>query len=93
MEELNGRFRREEGFAIARNSTARNKDLSLAAKGLYILIGSFLSANTPNVTKEFLMGQCREKEEVFDLAWNELLGAGYLKIHEHPDKVVYELFI
>ncbi len=91
MGELNGKFRGEEGFAIAKNSLARNKKLSLAAKGLYILIGSFLPVNRPNVTKEFLMEQCQEKEKVFDLAWNELLKTGYLKIHVYPDTVVYEL--
>lgn len=91
MEEMNGKFREEEGFAIARNSMARNKNLSLEAKGLYILICSFLSADKPDITKEFLVGQCREKKKAFDSAWNELLNMGYLKIHDYPDEIIYEL--
>ncbi len=80
----NGTFRKKKGFTMASNSVIRNSSLSLKAKGLYTLIQSYITCESLEVTKAFLIKQCTEGEKAFDGAWNELKRSGYLKIHLYP---------
>ena len=38
-----GVFRSKKGFTVVQNSVTRNKELSLKAKGLYMLIQSYIT--------------------------------------------------
>lgn len=85
MNKINGAFRKKQGFTITSNSAARDKKLSFKAKGLYLLIQSYITLPNFDLTKTFLMTQCEEGERAFDSAWNELKHKGYLKLHLYPD--------
>ena len=80
----NGTFRKKQSFAMASNSAIRDKKLSLKAKGLYTLIQSYITLDTLQLTKSFLMDFCPEKETAFNSAWDELKKQGYLKMHILP---------
>jgi len=89
----NGTFRKKQSFAMASNGAIRDKKLSLKAKGLYTLIQSYITLDTLQLTKSFLMDFCSEKETAFNSAWDELKKSGYLKMHVLPAKkgrFVYE---
>jgi hypothetical protein len=80
----NGTFRKKKGFTITGNSMTRDKALSLKAKGLYLLIMSYITYEEKPLTKKFLMGECEEGKKAFDSAWNELKSKGYLKQYLQP---------
>lgn len=80
----NGTFRKKKGFTMASNSVIRNQNISLKAKGLYTLIQSYITCESLEVTKAFLVKQCMEGDKAFDTAWNELKKSGYLKMHLYP---------
>lgn len=65
-----------------RNDIARCSALSLKAKGLYMLIETYIEDG--EIKKSLLMNQCKEGERGFDSAWNELKHKGYLKLHVYP---------
>ena len=82
----NGSFRKKAGFTIAGNSLVRDSKLSLKAKGLYLLIMSYITLDSLDLTKMFLLKKCSEGEKAFNSAWNELKETGYLKAHFTPGK-------
>ena len=82
----NGSFKKKTGFTITGNALVRDKNLSLKAKGLYLLIMSYITLDELDLTKTFLQKMCSEGAKAFCSAWNELKEAGYLKVHMMPSK-------
>lgn len=66
------------GFTLGCNHALRNKGLSLAAKGLYLVISSFCGMPGWRLSKNQLAAYC-ESRYALEKAWHELLQAGYLK--------------
>lgn len=66
------------GFTMAYNPILRDKTLSLTAKGLYLVITSFIGMPRWNLTKGTLAKYC-ESRYALEKAWRELQAAGYLK--------------
>lgn len=85
MEE-NGRFRNRNGFTVTGNTLTRDSSVSLKAKGLYLLIMSYITYQNISLTKSFLLKQCKEGKKCFDSTWDELKEAGYLKAYFMPSK-------
>ncbi|WP_312279736.1 hypothetical protein [Oscillibacter sp.] len=79
-----GVFRKKKGFTISSNSAIRDANLSLKARGLYVLIQSYITLETIDLTKTYLVKHCNEGDTAFDSAWNELKKNGYLKVHIYP---------
>ena len=78
-----GYFRSKSGFTSVQNTVAKNKDLSLKAKGLYLVIQAHITLPDSTFTKSFFFNQVCEGEKAFESCWNELKEAGYLKTHIH----------
>ncbi len=74
---------KQKGFTIAVNNAVRDDGLSLRAKGLYVLIRSYITMEGFELTKAFLMQRCMEGEKAFNSSWEELKKKGYLKIHQY----------
>lgn len=75
-----GHFRRKtNNFSIVSNSVIRDDQISLKAKGLYVLIQSYITMENFTLYKSFLKSKCSEGVRAFDSAWKELKEAGYLK--------------
>lgn len=91
----NGIFKKKIGFTQAGNTLTRDKGLSLRAKGLYLLIMSYITFENISLTKSFIFSRCTEREKAFESIWNELKAAGYLKVYLQPSskgwQVEYEL--
>ena len=92
----NGSFRKKAGFTIAGNGVVRDTKLSMKAKGLYILIMSYITMENLQLTKTLLQKKCFEGTKAFNSAWDDLKEAGYLKVHMKPGgkrgwQVEYEL--
>ncbi len=91
----NGVFRRKNGFTIAGNTLTRDIKLSLKAKGLYLLIMSYITFENFTLTRSFIYSKCSEGEKAFSTAWDELKERGYLKVYLRPTsngwKAEYEL--
>jgi hypothetical protein len=70
-------------FCFLPNSVAQDKNLSLEAIGLYLLIESCINDAVFDYDhyKPALMSRCKEDSDIFDSAWKELKKAGYLKQH------------
>lgn len=66
------------GFTIGYNCILRDKSLSLTAKGLYLVISSYVGMPDWALTKRELAKVCGTNYAM-DKAWCELLTAGYLK--------------
>lgn len=80
-----GKFRRKIGFSAVSNAVAMDSNLSLKAKGLYLLIQTYITIPGFTLYKNYLMSQCKERESAFDSAWNELKRNGYLKQYKMQD--------
>ena len=76
-----GSFRRKSGFTIVQNSIARDKNISMKAKGLYLIIQSYITMPDKVWLKTDFMNMVQESQKAFDSAWNELKESGYLKVH------------
>ena len=75
------------------NTLIRDQRLSLRAKGLYILIESFITIPGFTLYKGYLMKQCTEGSRAFDSAWKELKECGYLiqyKMRQGSNRFYYE---
>lgn len=82
-----GSFRTKQiPFTQVPNTLIRDKNISLKAKGLYMLIQSYITIPNFILYKSYLMKQCTEGEKAFDSAWSELKKAGYLKQYKYKDK-------
>lgn len=66
------------GFTMAYNPVLRDKTLSLTAKGLYLVISSFIGMPRWSLTKGTLAKYC-ESRYALEKAWRELQDSGYLK--------------
>lgn len=90
----NGRIiKRENKYTQISNDAIRDECLSLKAIGLYSKINSYLTIPDWDLYKVFLMRKCKEGEDAFDTAWNELKTMGYLvqhKIRDENGKYCYE---
>jgi hypothetical protein len=91
----NGSFRKKGGFTITGNTVTRDQNLSLKAKGLYLLISSYITMDTLDLTKGFILSKCKEGNKAMNSAWIELKKSGYLKVYMRPVngswQVEYEL--
>lgn len=66
------------GFTMGCSYALRSKGLSLAAKGLYLVISSFCGMPGWRLSKSQLVQFC-ESRYALEKAWHDLLEAGYLK--------------
>ncbi|MCQ2969647.1 MAG: DUF6017 domain-containing protein [Clostridium sp.] len=76
-----GCFRAKKGFTVVQNNIARDHRLSLKAKGLFLLIQSYISMPDKEWKKEEFLKMTVEGKSAFDNAWKELKDFGYLKIY------------
>lgn len=67
------------------NVLIRDQQLSLRAKGLYVLIESYITIPDFVLYKWYLQKQCTEGQRAFDSAWKELKDAGYLVQYKMRD--------
>lgn len=67
-----GFFRNKVPFVPISQVVAKDKELSLKAKGLYLLIQSYITIPNFKLYKSYLMSVCVEGQCSFDSAWNEL---------------------
>jgi hypothetical protein len=82
-----GTFRTKQiPFTQVPNTVIRDKNLSMKAKGLYMIIQSYITIPNFILYKSYLMKQCVEGEKSFDTAWSELKRMGYLKQYKFRDK-------
>ena len=77
-----GFFRNKVPFVPISQVVAKDKEISLKAKGLYLLIQSYITIPNFKLYKSYLMSVCVEGQCSFDSAWNELKEKGYLKIYK-----------
>lgn len=77
-----GFFRNKVPFVPISQVVAKDKELSLKAKGLYLLIQNYITIPNFKLYKSYLMSVCVEGQCSFDSAWNELKEKGYLKIYK-----------
>lgn len=73
-------------FCSVPTSVAQDKNLSLKAKGLYLLIQSCIEDPEFDFIhfKPALKDKCKEDNEAFDSTWKELKKAGYFKQYRIP---------
>ena len=77
-----GFFRNKVPFVPISQVVAKDKEISLKVKGLYLLIQSYITIPNFKLYKSYLMSVCVEGQCSFDSAWNELKEKGYLKIYK-----------
>lgn len=89
-----GKFRKKRvNFSMVSNIAIRDENLSLKAKGLYVLIQSYISLEDFTLYKGFLQSKCIEGERAFSSAWKELKTQGYLiqyKLKDENNRYYYE---
>lgn len=76
-----GCFRSKNGFTVVQNTISRDKTISMKAKGLYLVIQSYITMPDKQWKKDEFFDFVGEGRKAFDSAWNELKNAGYLKTH------------
>lgn len=76
-----GFFRSKKGFTVVQNEITRDVNISLKAKGLYLVIQAYISMPDKKWTKEDFRNLTKEGKKAFDSAWKELKDFGYLKVH------------
>ena len=77
--------RSKKGFTVVQNEITRDTHISLKAKGLYLVIQTYISMPNKKWTKEDFRNLTKEGKKAFDSAWKELKDFGYLKVHFMPD--------
>ena len=80
-----GFFRSKSGFTVVQNASTRDRNLSLKAKGLYLVIQSYITMPDKQWKKEDFLGMSLEGEKAFESAWVELKEAGYLHVHFYAE--------
>lgn len=80
-----GYFRSKQGFTVVQNAVTRDKQISLKAKGLYLVIQSYITLPDKKWMKSEFMNMVSEGKAAFDNAWNELKNNGYLHVHIFSD--------
>lgn len=76
---INGAFKRKTGFTVVQNGITEDLNVSMKAKGLYLIIQSKITQPNKNWLKKDFEKKICEGEKAFDAAWNELKEKGYLK--------------
>ena len=76
-----GAFRKKNGFTVVQNTIARDKRISMKAKGLYLIIQSYITMPDREWKKDDFTKMVAEGKSAFDSAWKELKDAGYLKVY------------
>ena len=76
-----GAFRKKNGFTIVQNTIARDERISMKAKGLYLIIQSYITMPDREWKKDDFTKMVSEGKGSFDSAWKELKDAGYLKVY------------
>ena len=81
MSKVNHGFRKGKSgeFAYVSNDVLKNEKLSLEAKGLYAYIQSYVCGSDIELSKQFLLKNCIDDEEVLNKSWSELKEAGFIK--------------
>lgn len=77
----NGRIRNKIGFTAASNAVIKDRNLSLKAKGLYMVIQRLITIPSFTLYLNTLKKECKEGEWAFNAAWKELKDNGYLVQH------------
>lgn len=82
-----GTFRNTtDPFTMVQNTVIEDKNLSLKAKGLYLIIKHYITIPNFKLNKGYLITLSKEGERAFDSTWKELKDAGYLKQHRLKGK-------
>lgn len=76
-----GCFRKKNGYTVVQNTISRDKRLSMKAKGLYLIIQSYITMPDKQWHKSDFMNMVSEGKAAFNSAWDELKENGYLKIY------------
>lgn len=76
-----GVIRHKPGFTAVQNTVARDENLSLRAKGLFLVIQADITIPNKVCKKSDFFNKACEGEKAFESAWNDLKEAGYLKTH------------
>ena len=76
-----GVIRYKAGFTAVQNTVARNDNLPLRAKGLFLVIQAHITIPDRVFKKSDFFNMVCEGEKAFESAWNDLKEAGYLKTH------------
>lgn len=84
-----GFFRSKKGFTVVQNEITKDANISLKAKGLYLVIQAYISMPDRKWKKEDFRNLTKEGKKAFDSAWKELKDFGYLKVHFMPDNGVW----
>lgn len=91
---MNGDFRRtQDPFTMVNNTVIEDKNLSMKAKGLYLIIKHYITIPNFTLNKSYLMSLSKEGERAFESGWKELKDAGYLiqyRLKGEDGKWVYE---
>lgn len=77
----NGCFRVKKGFTVVQNNIARDDRLSIKAKGLYLVIQSYITMPDREWHKTDFMNMVSEGKGAFESAWKELKENGYIKCY------------
>lgn len=86
----NGCFRSKQGYTAVQNGITRDRTVSLKAKGLYLLIQSYITIPDSHWHKQQFMKMVQEGRKAFDSAWNELKEKGYLHMHIYTNGKVFD---
>ena len=91
---MNGDFRRtQDPFTMVNNTVIEDKNLSMKAKGLYLIIKHYITIPNFTLNKSYLMSLSKEGERAFESGWKELKDAGYLiqyRLKGEDGKWIYE---
>ena len=85
-----GFFKCKQGFTVVQNIISRDRNISMKAKGLYLIIQSYITMPDRRWLKSDFMKMVPEGQKAFDSAWNELKDKSYLKIHIHMNGNKFE---
>ena len=91
---MSGNFRSiKDPFTMVCNSVIEDKNLSLKAKGLYLMIKHYITIPGFVLNKGYLQSISTDGERSFESGWKELKEAGYLiqyRLKGSDGKWVYE---
>ena len=91
-DENNCVFKSPRGFTVIDNSIIRDRNISLKAKGLYMVIRDSITRPGVNCTKTYFLSVCYEGKKSFDSAWDELKNAGATYIANTTADIWNEVF-
>lgn len=77
------RVKKERNFTQIPNEIVHRDDLTMKAKGLYLIIASL--PDNFDITKKYLQKKSKDGKKAFDSGWKELVDTGY--IHKKPKRI------